>query len=150
MAMTIKFNDTAKTTLAYIRAFEEPIYFDNANRRQLRFECDPSVISLDALNTILSDPANLKSLELHNDGEAMDGNPASDPSTSIYDNYTIKIECAMKPVPVGNDAETNAEIRADRICFTLGRKTPTEIEQEVQAAQIAELQAAMAALIAQK
>ena len=150
MALTITFNDANHTQVEYIHALEGPEYFDNANRRSLRFELKKDEISLDTLNALLTQE-NCKTLTLHNDGQPTEDNDqTTDPVTSVYENYSIKGKCSCEPVVVGHDEDTNAEIKEDRIIFVLYRKTPTEIEQELQAAQIAELQEMMAQLMSAK
>ena len=146
--LTCTFNDEKKTSIQYLRAFEEPQYWDNANRRSLRFECAADVISLDELDKLLSVEENCKTLTLINDGAPMsEFEQQTDPTTNIYSDYCIKGRCSKEPVLVGNDEDTNAEIYEDRIVFLLYRKTPTEKEQELQAAQIAELQKMMEQLM---
>lgn len=147
--LTCTFNDEKKTSVQYLRAYEEPQYWDNANRRSLRFECAADAISLDELDKLLSVEANCKTLTLYNDGApTMDMEQQTDPITNIYSDYCIKGRCSKEPVLVGNDPDTNAEIYEDRIVFLLYRKTPTEKEQEIQAAQIAELQKMMEQMMA--
>ena len=146
--LTCTFNDEKKTSIQYLRAFEEPQYWDNANRRSLRFECAADAISLDELDKLLSVEENCKTLTLTNDGAPMSElEQPTEPTTNIYSDYCIKGRCSKEPVLVGNDEETNAEIHEDRIVFLLYRKTPTEKEQELQAAQIAELQKMMEQLM---
>ena len=147
--LTCTFNDEKKTVIQYLRAFEEPQYWDNANRRCLRFECAADAISLDELDKLLSVEENCKTLTLTNDGAPMsEAEQQTDPTTNIYSDYCIKGRCSKEPVLVGNDEDTNAEIYEDRIVFMLYRKTPTEKEQELQAAQIAELQKMMEQMMA--
>lgn len=147
--LTCTFNDEKKTVIQYLRAFEEPQYWDNANRRSLRFECAADAISLDELDKLLSVEENCKTLTLTNDGAPMsEAEQQTDPTTNIYSDYCIKGRCSKEPVLVGNDEDTNAEIYEDRIVFVLYRKTPTEKEQEIQAAQIAELQKMMEQMMA--
>ena len=147
--LTCTFNDEKKTVIQYLRAFEEPQYWDNANRRSLRFECAADAISLDELDKLLSVEENCKTLTLTNDGAPMsEAEQQTDPTTNIYSDYCIKGRCSKEPVLVGNDEDTNAEIYEDRIVFMLYRKTPTEKEQELQAAQIAELQKMMEQMMA--
>ena len=147
--LTCTFNDEKKTVIQYLRAFEEPQYWDNANRRSLRFECAADAISLDELDKLLSVEENCKTLTLTNDGAPMsEAEQQTDPTTNIYSDYCIKGRCSKEPVLVGNDEDTNAEIYENRIVFVLYRKTPTEKEQELQAAQIAELQKMMEQMMA--
>ena len=147
--LTCTFNDEKKTVIQYLRAFEEPQYWDNANRRSLRFECAADAISLDELDKLLSVEENCKTLTLTNDGAPMsEAEQQTDPTTNIYSDYCIKGRCSKEPVLVGNDEDTNAEIYENRIVFMLYRKTPTEKEQELQAAQIAELQKMMEQMMA--
>ena len=142
--LTCTFNDEKKTSIPYLNAYEEPQYWDNANRRSLRFECAADVISLDELDKLISVEENCRTLTLTNDGQPMDdfSEPTS-PATNIYSDYCIKGRCSKEPVLVGTREDNNAEIYEDRIVFILYRKTPTEKEQEIQAAQIAELQKMM-------
>ena len=146
--LTCTFNDEKKTTIPYIRAFEEPQYWDNANRRALRFECAADSISLDELDKLISVEENCKTLTLTNDGTPLEESEIiQQPSTNIYSDYCIKGRCSKEPILVGNREDTNAEIYEERIVFILYRKTPTEKEQEIQAAQIAEMQKLIAELM---
>lgn len=117
--MYVKFADG--TELPYIEAMEGPEYYDNAQRRVLRLQIDPAVTTLDAVNALASDPDKLASLTLVND----DQNPAL---TSVYDNYGIKISLSLEPVTIGEDKDTGATIRAERISLALGRYTPIELQ----------------------
>ena len=54
--MNIKF--TNGTNFEYLNALETEEYFNGASRRTLTFECEVGVISVDELNTLLSDEKN--------------------------------------------------------------------------------------------
>ena len=149
---TCTFSDEKNTSVKYLNAYEEPQYWDNANRRSLRFVCAADEIALDELDKLISVAANCKTLTLSSDGESLDGvsEEKTEPTTNIYSDYCIKGRCSKEPVLTGHDPETHAEIYEDRIVFILYRMTPTEKEQELQAAQIAELQKMVAQLMGGK
>ena len=69
---TCTFSDEKKTSVKYLNAYEEPQYWDNANRRSLRFVCAADEISLDELDKLISVAANCKTLTLSSDGEPLE------------------------------------------------------------------------------
>lgn len=102
--------------LEYIEALETSTFYDNANRRMLQFTVSKDAITLDELNNILSDSANITQLHLVNEEEGAE---------NYYDNYEIKMELAMRPEVVVS-MEDDTELKEDRIVFKLGKLTTIE------------------------
>lgn len=118
------------TEFEYERAEETSEFYDNANRRTLTLRMKPEGLTLDAVNAAFSDAAATASLALTNYNE--DGSIFA---RNIYDHYSIKISVSCEPVAVGEDAETGAELKADRIIVKLGKLT--YIEQQLAALGLA-------------
>lgn len=112
--MNIKF--TNGTNFEYLNALETSTFYDNANRRMLEISMAKDIITLDELNTILSDSANTTQIHLTNEELGIE---------NIYDNYEIKMELAVKPVENGID-ENGETIKEERIVFKLGKLTTIE------------------------
>lgn len=116
--MTVTFQNGV--SIGYINAMETEEYWGGSNRRTLTFTCASDVISVDDLNTILSNSENTTSLTLTN--EELD-------ITNIYDGYTMKLKVGIDKEltqPEGPDAPAQY---IDRLVFKLGR--PTYIEQRL-------------------
>ena len=111
--MTITFSNGAQ--LEYLDALETEEYFNGASRRTLTFKIDPQY-SVDQINTICNDEANLTSLTLS--AEMEDGNIV----TNIYDGYVLKLKIGHETEPTGD--EMNSTI--DRIVLKLGKRTVIE------------------------
>jgi len=94
--MKIIFNNG--TELEYTFALESKEFYKNAQRECIAFKCDSTTISLDALNAILSNEANLETITLI--GE-VDGKEVRE----ILSNYVIKMELTLKPEII--EAETS-------------------------------------------
>lgn len=111
--MNIKF--TNGTEFKYMNALETEEYFNGASRRTLAFECEVGAISIDELNTLLSNEANIKSIELSNEDV-----------TNIYDGYVLKLKCGIEKKLVKEETAENAAVYADRLVFKLGKRTYIE------------------------
>ena len=126
--------------LTYLNAIETEEYWGGSSRRTLTFTCAPDAISIDALNTILSDAANTGTLTLQGmlatqteqDGKAVESQV---PVTNIYEGYTMKLKVGIEPALVQPEGPDSAAVYADRLVFKLGR--PTFIEQQLAALGIA-------------
>lgn len=111
--LVIEFGNGA--TLEYIEALETEEYFNGSSRRTLTFKIDPS-ISVDAINAICNDEANLASLKLSNISDEYDT------ITNIYDGYVLKLKVGHEAEAVGDEANTVV----DRIVLKLGKRTVIE------------------------
>lgn len=118
--MKIIFNNG--TELEYTFALKSNEFYNNAKRECIAVKCDSATVSLDALNTILSDEANLETITLV--GEA-DGQEIRE----ILSNYVIKMELALKPEIVEAETSESEAVYAEVINFKLGART--YIEQQL-------------------
>lgn len=113
--MTIKFANGK--TMPYIEAFEGEEYFNGTNRRMLTVYCAKNTISIDELNTLLSDERNTDRLTLTN--ENMD-------VSNVYDGYVLKLKVGMEPCFVSGETPDAPAVYEDRIMFKLGKRTYIE------------------------
>ena len=132
--MKIIFKNGAEVT--YLNAVETEEYWGGSSRRTLTFTCAPDAVSIDALNAVLSDSANLKSIELHGEFQTQeirdDGiKDVKIPVTNIYEDYTKKLRVGIEPVLVQPESPDRPVLYEDRLVFKLGR--PTFIEQQLAA-----------------
>ena len=111
--MNIKFANG--TNFEYLEAFETEEYFNGASRRTLTFDCAVGVISIDELNTLLSNEENTASIELSNEG-----------ITNIYEGYILKLKCGIEPKLVSLETPEAAAVYEDRLVFKLGKRTYIE------------------------
>ena len=117
--MIINFNKGKKVD--YINATETEEYFNGTSRRTLTFECNKNAISIDELNTILSDENNTKKIVL--EGDVLEDGTVP---TSINEGYVLKLKVGVEPVLVSSETpETPAKFE-DRILFKLGKRTYIE------------------------
>lgn len=99
---------------------EGPEFYDNANRRVLTVQAAPDSAGLDALDALLANPDNLKTLKVTDEGTE---------EVDIFTNYCIKMELAKKTVPTGEGVDEYGNPATDeRIQFKLGRYTPIELK----------------------
>ena len=120
--------------LAYLNAIETEEYWGGSSRRTLTFTCAPDAVSVDVLNTILSDAANTETLELHGSIPTVterDGAPeeAEIPVTNYYDGYTMKLKVGVEKERTQPESPESAAVYEDRLVFKLGR--PTYIERQL-------------------
>ena len=111
--MNIKFLNG--TNFEYLNALETEEYFNGASRRTLTFECEVGVISVDELNTLLSNEKNTVSIELSN-GEV----------TNIYEGYILKLKCGIETKLVQSETSDTPAVYEDRLVFKLGKRTYIE------------------------
>lgn len=113
--MTIKF--TNGKTMPYIEAFENEEYFNGTNRRVLTVHCEKNAISVDELNTILSNEKNTTEITLIN--EDMD-------ISNVYSGYALKLKVGMEQYFVSGETPEVPAVYEDRIVFKLGKRTYIE------------------------
>lgn len=114
MTKTITINNK---TFNYLDAFETEEYFNGSSRRTLTFECDKNVISIDELNTLLSNEGNLKDITLTN----------RELSTSnVYSDYVLKLKCGIESKLITSETPDTQAVYEDRIIFKLGKRTYIE------------------------
>lgn len=120
--------------VSYLNAIETEEYWGGGSRRTLAFTCAPDAVSVDALNTILSDTANTETLALvgaiptatEQNGEAVE---TETPVTNYYDGYTMKLKVGVEKELVQPESPESAAVYKDRLVFKLGR--PTYIERQL-------------------
>lgn len=99
------------------RWFEESAeFYDNAQRRVLIVRVPKDAMGLDALDALLSDSENVAKIKNTHEESGAEG---------VYDHYEIKMELAVRAMPVGVD-EDGAETTEEQIVFKLGRLTEQE------------------------
>lgn len=123
--MKIIFENGAELT--YLDAVETEEYWGGSSRRTLTFTCAPDAVSIDALNTILSDTANTGTLTLVGAIANPDGSEQA--VTNLYESYTMKLAVGIDKVLVQPEGPDSAAVYADRLVFKLGR--PTYIEAQL-------------------
>ena len=114
-----------------------------SNRHVLTAMCAPDAVSLDTLNSILSETANTGMLLIEDtvieekveDSELV---VTEIPVEKHYEGYTIKISIGIDKVLVQPESPDSAAVYADRLVFKLGR--PTFTEQQLAALGIATMQ----------
>lgn len=111
--MNIKF--TNDINFEYLNALETEEYFNGASRRTLTFECEVGVISVDELNTLLSNEANTATITLTN-GDV----------TNIYDDYVLKLKCGIENKLNSEETPEAQAVYEDRLVFKLGKRTYIE------------------------
>ena len=111
--MNIEFSNG--TNFEYLNALETEEYYNGASRRTLTFEAQVGEISVDKLNTVLSNEANTKSIELSN-GDV----------TNIYDGYVLKLKCGIENKLITAETPEAAAVYEDRLVFKLGKRTYIE------------------------
>lgn len=107
-----------------------------SNRHVLTVMCEPDALSLDTLNTIISDTAKTVGLlvvdtmieEKMEDGELVQ---TPIPVEKDYEGYTMKLFVGIEKVLVQQERPDSAAVYADRLVFKLGR--PTFMEQKLAA-----------------
>ena len=101
----------------YLIAFETEEYFNGSSRRTLTFECDKNAVSVDELNSVLSNEDNLKDITLIN--EETD-------TFNIYDGYVLKLKCGIENKLITSETPDTQAVYEDRLIFKLGKRTYIE------------------------
>lgn len=94
----------------YLSAIETEEFYNGASRRTLTLTL-PTDTSLDSINAVVSNEANVQSLTLSNDEV-----------TNVYDGYVLKLELGVKPVLSNTDTNTYTDSKI----LKLGKRTYTE------------------------
>ena len=106
------------TSFEYLNAVETEQHFNGSNRRTLTFECAVGVISVDELNTLISDEENTATITLTNED-----------ITNIYDGYVLKCKCGIENKLIQAETPETPAVYEDRLIFKLGKRT--YIEQQL-------------------
>ena len=127
--MNIKFANG--TNFEYLSALETEEFYNGASRRTLTFECAVGVISVDKLNTLLSNEANTATITLTGDAVDVldkDGNPTGETTqpVNIYDGYVLKLKCGVENKLITAETPEAPAVYEDRLVFKLGKRTYIE------------------------
>ena len=108
--------------IQYLDAVETEEFFNGSSRRTITVTCESTAISIDKLNSLLTEE-NLKSITVTNDKIA---NSDGSSLTNIYDDYVLKLSCGIQNVLVKNDTPDSAAKYEDRLIFKIGKRTYIE------------------------
>lgn len=106
----------AETEIEYMSALETEEFFNGSSRRTLTVTCAPDAISLDELNSLLTEE-NLASVTMTN---------TENGAVNVYDGYVLKLACGIKNELVQAETPDTAAVYADRLIFKLGKRTYIE------------------------
>ncbi|WP_085833492.1 hypothetical protein [Clostridium merdae] len=137
MTQQIFFADGTTINVANINA--NGIYHQGAQRDSLEIQIAKDTISFDALDALTSEASKTDRLTI----VTQDGDKQMQ---EVYDHYVLRTALTLKPITITPDTADAAAVTEDRICITLAQLTYTEVQQATQAAEIADMQAAIAAL----
>ena len=101
----------------YIDAIETEEFYAGASRRTLTFYCPSDAISIDILNSILSNEENCMTITLTNPDEGI---------TNIYEYYVLKLKVGIESVLVEPATPDRPAVYEDELVFKLGRRTYIE------------------------
>lgn len=113
--MVIKFANGR--AISYVEAFENEEYFNGSNRRVLTMHLDKNEISVDELNTILSDESNTAEITLTNEEMGV---------SNVYDGYVLKLKVGVENIFTNRETPDAPAVYEDRIVFKLGKRTYIE------------------------
>lgn len=137
MSQQIVFADG--TTLGVANIKGDTIYHQGAQRDSLEIQIAKGTIAFDALDTLTADSTKTDRLTIvTQDGDAQ--------SQAVYDHYVLRTALTLKPIEITPATADTLAVTEDRLCVTLAQLTYTEVRQAAQAAEIADMQAAIAAL----
>lgn len=137
MSQQIIFKDGTALDVAIIKG--ESIYHQGAQRDSLEIQIIKGTISFDDLDALTTDSAKTNRLTVLTQ-------EADQQAQAIYDHYVIRSALMLKTVKVTPATGDASAVTEDRLCVTLAQLTYAEIQQAVQAAAIADMQAAITAL----
>ncbi len=136
----------------YLIAFETEEYFNGSNRRTLTFECDKNAISVDELNSLLSDELNTENIVLLRETSTVNENEQYETEQeeketaenivideqeqhiienyesleNVYDGYVLKLKCGVENKLITSETPDEQAVYEDRIIFKLGKRTYIE------------------------
>lgn len=113
--MALKIN-IAGTEIEYLDALETEEFYNGSKRRTLTVTCAPDAISVDMLNSLLTEE-NLASVTMTNTETG---------AVNVYDGYVLKLACGIKNEQVRAETPDTAAVYADRLVFKLGKRTYIE------------------------
>ncbi|WP_085832849.1 hypothetical protein [Clostridium merdae] len=140
MTQQIIFADETTINVANINA--NGGYHQGAQRDSLEIQIAKDTISfdaLDALDALTSEASKTDRLTI----VTQDGDKKMQ---EVYDHYVLRTALTLKPIVVTKATASTPAVTEERLCVTLAQLTYTEVQQATQAAEIADMQAAIAAL----
>lgn len=137
MSQQIIFADGTALDVAKIDG--QSIYHQGAQRDSLEIQIAKGTISFDALDALTAESTKTDRLTI----VTQDGDKQMQ---EVYDHYVLRTALTLKPITITPDTADAAAVTEDRICITLAQLTYTEVQQAAQATEIADMQAAIAAL----
>lgn len=106
----------AGTEFEYLKASETEKWFNGAFRRALTVTCLPNAISMDELNSVLTEE-NLANITLSSTDTGIIG---------IYDGYVLKLKLGIENKLIQPETSDTPAAYDDRLIFELGKRTYTE------------------------
>nr|DAI95720.1 MAG TPA: hypothetical protein [Caudoviricetes sp.] len=136
MSQQIIFADGTALDVAVIKG--QTTYHQGTQRDSLEIQIAKDAISFDALDALTADSSKTDRLTI----VTQEGDQQTQ---AVYNCYVIRAALALKSaeIPATADAPATTE---DRLCVTLAQLTYAEVQQAMQAAAIADMQAAITAL----
>ena len=116
--MKFKFNNG--TEIEYIRILHDSEFIDGARRSTMEILCPINAMSVDSLNTILSDGNNTQRV-VTGDGTQV----------AVFDDFVIKIKCGVERKQVKAETPDAPAKYTDMLVFKLGRLTYQEKQNMV-------------------
>jgi hypothetical protein len=114
--MKLKF--TNNTFIDYLYYMESEEHYNGSTRRIIQFNCDPSVISIDELNAILSNEENIKTFTMLY--------PNEEDIYEVCDGYVLKLKCGIESILVAPETSDHPAVYEDQLVFKLGKRTYIE------------------------
>lgn len=137
MLQQIVFTDG--TTLPVTNINGQSTYTQGAQRDSLEIQITKGIISLDALDALTADSGKTDRLTIiTQEGDKQ--------TQGVCNHYVIRTALALKPVEIAPLTADAPAVTEDRLCVTLAQLTYSEVQQAAQAAEIADMQSAIAAL----
>lgn len=137
MPQQIIFADGTALDAANIKG--DGIYYQGSQRDSLEIQIAKGTISFDALDALTADSSKTDRLTI----VTQEGDQHTQ---TVCNHYVIRAALTLKPVEITPATADTAAVTEDRLCVTLAQLTYTEVQQAAQAAEIADMQAAIAAL----
>ncbi len=130
--MKLKLNNGTEINILNINGASR--FFQNANRDCLEIQIAKGEKTLEEID-MLFDGDNTKRISL-----------LSDSGEFIHENYSIRVELALKPIVITPETPTTEVVTEERICIVLSQKTYSEIQQEQMKESVSMLEQAVAKL----
>ncbi|WP_306568597.1 hypothetical protein [Faecalispora jeddahensis] len=137
MSQQIIFKEGTALAVAVIKG--QSVYHQGAQRDSLEIQIAKGTISFDDLDTLTAGSAKTDRLTI----VTTDGDKET---RAVCNHYVIRTTLTLKPVEITPATADAAAVTEDRLCVTLAQLTYAEVQQAAQAAEIVDMQAAIATL----